>query len=129
MEEHMGRVVVKIDAPAQGELETGGNGTSPSDEQMAEEQRIRQSFVDGLSPYLESLPKRPFHRAGNVSHVELLGKGIWSQMNHYLLVLEVDIGNVDLSELAAHLPPGSEMTVVGGDYRTLNEWTRADDGS
>ena len=119
----MNRLIVRIDAPPQGELETSGNGTSPTDEQMAEEQRIRQSFLDGVSPYLESLPQRPPHRSGNVSRVELLGKEIWSEMNHYLLVLHVDIGNVNLSELPAHLPPGTEVNVVGSDYRPIDEWS------
>jgi hypothetical protein len=129
MEEHMTRLLVKIDAPPQGELETSGNGSNPTDDQMAEEQRYRQEFLGGVSPYLESLPQRPFHRAGNVSHVELLGKDIWSEMNHYLLVLQVDIGRVDLSELSDHLPPGSEVNVVGGDYQHINEWSRSDDDS
>jgi hypothetical protein len=129
MEEHMNRLVVKIDAPPQGELETSGNGTSPTDDQMAEEQRYRQGFVDGVSPYLESLPNRPPHRAGNVSRVELLGRDVWSEMNHYLVVLHVDIGNVDLSELPAHLPPGSEVNVVGGDYQPISEWSSSPDGS
>ena len=119
----MNRLIVRIDAPPQGELETSGNGTSPTDEQMAEEQRIRQSFLDGVSPYLESLPQRPPHRSGNVSRVELLGKEIWSEMNHYLLVLHVDIGDVNLSELPAHLPPGTEVNVVGSDYRPITEWS------
>ena len=121
----MTRLVVKIDAPPQGELETGGDGTSPTDEQMAEEQQIRQRFLDGLSPYLESLPQRPPHRAGNVNHVELLGRDTWSEMNHYLVVIHVDIGNVDLSELTTNLPPGSEVSVVGGDYETIDEWPSA----
>ena len=125
----MNRLIVRIDAPPQGELETSGNGTSPTDEQMAEEQRIRQSFLDGVSPYLESLPQRPPHRSGNVSRVELLGKEIWSEMNHYLLVLHVDIGDVNLSELPAHLPPGTEVNVVGSDYRPITEWsTSSSDG-
>ena len=119
----MNRLIVRIDAPPQGELETSGNGTSPTDEQMAEEQRIRQGFLDGVSPYLESLPQRPPHRSGNVSRVELLGKEIWSEMNHYLLVLHVDIGDVNLSELPAHLPPGTEVNVVGSDYRPIDEWS------
>lgn len=125
----MGRLVVKIDAPPQGELETSGDGTNPTDDQMAEEQRFRQSFLDGISPYLESLPQRPPHRSGNVRHVELLGREVWSEMNHFLLVLHVDIGNVDLSELSAHLPPGSEVSVVGGDYQSISEWPSSPDGS
>jgi hypothetical protein len=124
----MTRLLVKIDAPPQGELEISGNGTNPTDDQMAEEQRIRQSFLDAVSPYLESLPKRPPHRAGNVSHVELLGRDVWSEMNHYLLTLQVDIGNVDLSELSTHLPPGSEVSVVGGDYQSISEWSSPSDG-
>ena len=125
----MTRLLVKIDAPPQGELETSGDGTNPTDDQMAEEQRFRRSFLDGVSPYLESLPKRPPHRAGNVTHVELLGRDVWSEMNHYLLMLQVDIGNVDLSELSTHLPPGSEVNVVGGDYQSIDEWSASSDGS
>ena len=125
----MGRLVVTIDAPPQGELETTGNGTNPTDDQMAEEQRYRQSLLDGVSPYLESLTQRPFHRAGNVSHVELLGRDIWSQMNHYLLVLEVDIGDADLTELSTHLPSGSKVEMVGGAYEPISEWTRSEDAT
>jgi hypothetical protein len=129
MEEQMRILVVKIDAPPQGELETSGNGTNPTDDQMAEEQRFRQSFLDGVSAYLESIPQRGFHRSGNVSRVELLAKEIWSEMNHYLLILEVDIGDVDLSELTSHLPEGSKVEVVGGNYDSISEWTRSSKAS
>ena len=122
-------LIVKIDAPPQGELETSGNGSNPTDDQMAEEQRFRQSFLDGVSPYLESIPQRGFHRSGNVSRVELLGKEVWSEMNHYLVILEVDIGDVDLSELASYLPQGSKVEVVGGNYDSISEWTRSPNGS
>jgi len=125
----MDRVIFTIDAPPQGELETSGNGTSPTDDQMAEERGIRQSLLEGVSPYLESLPQRPFHRSGNIERVELLGREVWSQLNHYLLVLHVDIGAVNLSELPAHLPPGSEVAEVGGGYQPISEWSRSRDGS
>jgi hypothetical protein len=118
-------LAISIDLPPVGELETSGGGSSPTDAQMDEEKRARQNFLDLVSPYLESLPHRPPQRAGNVSSVELLGRGVWSQQNHYLLLATVDIGETGIArELSAKLPPGSQVSVVG-TFQSLQSWPRA----
>jgi len=85
-------IVVSILLPPTGELETSGDGSSPTDEQMSEELQARQDFIDVLSPHVEALLKRDPHRQENVSRIELLGAGIWSKLNHYLLLVSVDVG-------------------------------------
>jgi hypothetical protein len=116
-------LAISIDLPPTGELETSGNGSSPTDAQMAEEEKARQKFLDTVSPYLASVPKRPLHRQGNVSSIELLGTGVWSQLNHYLLLLDVDIGDPGIDrELLAMLPKGSKVSVVGS-YQPLQTWS------
>jgi hypothetical protein len=111
-----------IDLPPVGELETSGDGTSPTDEQMAEETKARQNFLDLVSPYFESLPKRPPRRAGNVFRVELQGREVWSQLNHYLLLITIDIGEPGIDpELSALLPKGSKVTAVGA-FGSLQKW-------
>jgi hypothetical protein len=90
---------------------------------MAEELRARQKFLDIVSPYLETLPNRPPRRSGNVSRVELLGGGVWSQL--YLLLVDVDIGEPRIDqELLAILPPGSKVSVVGA-FDALQTWPEA----
>ena len=91
-------LAISIDLPPTGELETSGNGSSPTDIQMAEEEKARQKFLDAVSPYLASVPKRPPHRQANVSSIELLGTGVWSQLNHYLLLVTVDLGDPGIDE-------------------------------
>jgi hypothetical protein len=119
-------LAISIDLPPSGELETSGDGTSPTDAQMAEETQMRQNLLGVVSPYLESLPKRPPHRAGNVSHVELLGREVWSQLNHYMLLVTVDIGEAGIAEeLSALLPEGSQVAVVG-EFGPLQEWPEPD---
>ena len=121
----MATMAISIDLPPVGELETSGNGSSPTDAQMAEEEKARQKFLDSVSPFLASVPKRPPHAFGNVSKIELLGTGVWSQFNHYLLLLEVDIGDPRIDrELTALLPKGSKMSVVGS-YESLQTWPEA----
>lgn len=117
-------LAIRIDLPPTGELETNGWNPEATQEQMDEELAARQKFIDGISPYLESLPTRPLRRAGNVSHVKLLGRSEWSELNHYLLLVEVDIwiGKAD-PDLAAALPPGAEMSVIG-DYAPIQEWSK-----
>src|ERR1700712_670553 len=51
-------LAISIDLPPVGELETSGNGSSPTDAQMAEEEKARQKFLDAVSPFLASVPKR-----------------------------------------------------------------------
>jgi hypothetical protein len=87
---------------------------SPTDAQMAEEMHARENLLDIVQPYFESLPKRPSRRAGNVSRVELLGRGVWSQLKHYLLLVTVNIGEARIDqELSAMLPRGSQVSIVG----------------
>ena len=112
-------VPIRIDVPPTG-IEVTGDGTSPSDEEMAEELAARQEFLDRVSPTLASLPSRPARRAGNVSRVELLGTDVWSKMNHYLLLVSVDIGDPDI-DLASLLAPGSDFSVIGS-YASLESW-------
>jgi len=116
----MGTVVFKIDLPAIG-IEQTGEGSSPTDEQMQEEQQARDAFLGAIGPKLAALPERPPRRAGNVSRVELLGTDIWSEMNHYLLLVGVDIGDPDLGELESAMPAGTDMTRIG-TYRSIQVW-------
>jgi hypothetical protein len=121
----MATLVISIDLPPVGELEISGNGSSSTDAQMAEEKQVRQKFLDTVSQYFESLPNRPPHRQGNVSSVELLGQTGWSQLNHYLLLVTFDIGETRIDkELAAMLPAGSKVSVVGA-FRSLQAWQKA----
>ena len=104
----MSTLVISIDLPPTGELETSGDGSSPTDAQMAEETQARENFLRLISPYLESLPKRPLRRQGNVARAELLGCDVWSQLNRYLLLATVDVGETGIDqELPALLPEGS----------------------
>lgn len=121
----MATLAISIDLPPVGELETSGDGSSPTDAQTAEESQARQKFLDSVWQYLESLPKRPPHAQGNVSRVELLGRGVWSQLNHYLLLVTVDIGETGIDkELSAMLPAGSKVAVVG-TFDSLQVWPKA----
>ena len=121
----MATLAISIDLPPVGELEISGDGSSPTDAQMAEETQVRQKFLDTVSQYFESLPKRPPHRQGNVSRVELLGRGVWSELNHYLLLVTVDIGETGIDkELSAKLPSGSKVSVVG-TFDSLQIWPKA----
>jgi hypothetical protein len=115
----MPTVVIKIDTPPTG-IEATGQGSSPTDEQMQEETAARQAFIDRVSPELAALLTRPPRRAGNVARVELLGTDVWSELNHYLLLVEVDIGEPDI-DLGSLLPPGSESSVIGS-YASLQTW-------
>lgn len=116
----MTTVVIQIEMPPKGQLEVSGGGSSPTEDQMNEETQIRQDFMDFVSPQLALLPDRPPRRAGNVSRVELLGTGVWSQMNHYLLLISVDIGDPGI-DLDALVPPGGHATVIGS-YDKLQQW-------
>lgn len=121
----MGTLIVEIDVPPVGALETSGDGTSPTQEQMDEEQAARDKTMDALRPYLESLPKRPPHRSGNVSRVQLLGNNTWSNLNHYALLVAVDIGDPGIEQgLRDVLPEGSDV-VVHADFTPLDEWSAA----
>ena len=110
----MATLAISIDLPPTGELETAGNGTSPTQAQMDEETRARQRFVDIVTSYLKSLPGTRAHRARNVTRLELLGRNVFSQLNHYLLLVTVDIGDPGIEgHLSALLPQGTQISVVG----------------
>jgi len=115
-------LAISIDLPPTGELETAGNGTSPTQAQMDEETRARRRFIDTVASYLESLPSTPSHPAGNVTRVELLGRNVFSQLNHYLLLVTVDIGNPGIEgHLSALLPQGARISVVG-EFAPVQAW-------
>jgi len=116
----MPTVVIRIEMPPKGALEVTGQGVNPTDEQMAEERQARQEFLDAITQPLASLPGRPPRRAGNVSRVELLGANVWSELNHYLLLLTVDIGDPHV-DWASILPPGAKVATIGS-YAPLHEW-------
>lgn len=121
----MSTLTISIHLPPVGELESSGDGSSPTEAQMAEEMQARQKFLDIVSPFFETLPNRPPHRSGNVSRVELLGGGVWSQLNRYLLLVDVDIGEPGIDqELLAILPAGSRVSVVGA-FDPIETWTHA----
>ena len=121
----MSTLTISVHLPPVGELETSGDGSSPTEAQMAEEMQARQKFLDIVSPLFETLPNRPPHRSGNVSRVELLGGGVWSQLNRYLLLVDVDIGEPRIDqELLAILPAGSKVSFVGA-FDALETWTHA----
>ncbi|WP_433521265.1 hypothetical protein ACQPZ2_28440 [Nocardia pseudovaccinii] len=113
-------MTITIKTPAIGQLEEGsGDGSPLSDEQMREEKAARDKVLQSLVPFLQSLPHRPPRRAGNVFGFELLGASTWSNLNHYLLLLDVDIvGGRLVDELAKVLPSGSSVSVVG-DFEPL----------
>jgi hypothetical protein len=94
----MATLAISIDVPPIGELEISGDGSSPTDAQMDEEMHARQRFLDIVSPYFALLPNRPLHRKDNVSRVELLGAKVWSQLNHYLLLVTIDIGDAGIEQ-------------------------------
>ena len=105
-------LVISIEMPPTGELETSGNGSSPTGPQMAEEMAARQEFLDLVSPLLEKLPNRPFRRSGNISRISLHGGSVWSRLNRYVLLVDVDIGMPPVDrELRAILPAGAKVTV------------------
>ena len=121
----MSILAISIDLPPVGALEISGDGSSPTPAQIAEEEKARQKFLDTISPFLASLPKRPPHRFGNVSNVDLQGAGVWSELNHYLLLLTVDLGNRGIDqELLAILPQGTKVSVIG-IFGSLQTWPEA----
>ena len=121
-EARVATLAISIDLPPSGQLETIGNGTSPTQAQMDEETRARQHFVDTVTSYLKSLPETPPHRVGNVTRVELLGRNVFSQLNHYLLLVTVDIGNPGIEgHLSALLPQGARISVVG-EFAPVQAW-------
>ena len=118
----MATLAITIDLPPTGKLETTGNGAAPTQRQMDEESQARQYFVDTVASYLKSLPSVPPHAVGNVSRVELLGRNVWSQLNHYLLLVTVDIGNPGIEgHLSALLPHGARISVVG-EFAPVQAW-------
>jgi hypothetical protein len=89
---------------------------------MDEELQVRQKFLKIVAPYLTSLPERSAQRLGDVSHVELLGHTVWSQLNHYLLLVTVDVGDPGIAQqLSALLPKGS-LVSVAGYFGGIEDW-------
>jgi hypothetical protein len=110
----MGTLAISIQVPPIGELETSGDGSSPTQAQMDEEMAARDSLLRIVSPFLDSLPRRPPHRSGNVSGFDLLGGKVWSRLNQYLLLLTVDVADSRVSdELSKLQPQGSKVSVLG----------------
>lgn len=118
----MHTLVISIDMPPTGELETTSNGSALTDAQTAEELQARQDFLDLVSPFLQALPGRPLHREGNVSRVELLGANAWSQLNHYLLILSVDIGGQEIGGQLSQLLPAGAQVSVRGEFDSMQAW-------
>lgn len=116
----MPTAVIRIDMPPQGTLELSGQGSNPTDEQMAEEMEARKAFLDAVTPALAALPDRPTKRGGNVSQVELRGANVWSKLNLYLVLLTYDVGALAI-EWETILPPGAKVTTVGS-YVPLDAW-------
>ncbi|MDQ1412107.1 MAG: hypothetical protein QOE07_695 [Acidimicrobiaceae bacterium] len=116
----MATVAIRIELPPKGALETSGDGTNPTDDQTNEELQIRQEYIDRVAPVLGALLERPARRSGNATEVQLLGTDVWSQMNHYLLLVTVDIGDPGI-DLSALVPGGGEATVIGS-YANLRQW-------
>lgn len=112
-------IVIRIDMPAKG-IEVTADGSAPTDDQMGEEGKARQEFLDFVVPKLASIPGRPSRRQGNVGRAELLGADVWSQFNHYLLLVSVDIGDPGI-DWASLVPPGGEVTIIGS-YASLQHW-------
>src|SRR5262245_11950022 len=121
----MPTIVIRIDMPPKG-IEVTGEGSAPTDDQMREEKQARQAFLDFVVPKLASLPERPVRRGGNVFRVELLGEHVWSQHNHYLLLVSFDIGHPGI-DWASLVPPGGEVTVIGS-YDPLQQWSSKEPG-
>jgi hypothetical protein len=121
----MATMVVSIEVPPVGELETSNQlQVPPTDAQMEEEINARQKFLDIVSPYFASLPNRPLNRLSNVSSVELLGVKEWSRLNHYLVLLTVDLGDPKIQqEVLAKLPQGSKVSVEG-PFDSMQTWGR-----
>jgi hypothetical protein len=92
---------------------------------MDEELEARRKFLDTVSPYFEALPNRPPRRAGNISRVELLGRKVWSKLNHYLVLATIDteIAPID-QELSELLPKGSRVSILG-TFESLHAWQKA----
>ncbi|WP_431683695.1 hypothetical protein [Kitasatospora sp. KL5] len=112
--------IFRIDAPPIG-IEITGKGSNPTEEEMEEELKARQAFLDAVSPHLAALRKRPDHRSGNVVSVDLHGADVWSRLNQYLLMVTVDIGDPRI-DFDSFLPTGSTVKLVGSDFTPLSHW-------
>lgn len=108
----MPTVAIRMDTSPKGVLKETEVGSSRRDEQMNEEQEVRQKFLDAVAPLLASLPERPLRRQWECSARRPLGTDVWSNLNHYLVLVTVDIGDPGV-DLTSVLPAGAEVSVVG----------------
>ncbi|MFI5823771.1 hypothetical protein ACIA8I_32510 [Streptomyces rishiriensis] len=115
--------VFSIVAPPTG-TEITGDGSSLTDEEMAQEKEARQAFLDAVSSHLAALPAQLPEHSGDVSKVELLGGGVWSQLNQYLLLVTGD--DDPRIEFDSFMPPGTTVTRVAGDLIPLSKWPDGD---
>ena len=119
--------VIRVDMPPKGALEEGRrSGTELTDEEMEEESRYRKEFIDYVSPRVAALLERPPRRSANAVRAELHGKDTWSQLNHYLLLVTVDISGPGF-ELDDVLPPEADAAIIGA-YAPLETWPPSEQG-
>lgn len=111
---------IRVDMPPKGKLEEGDGTGELTDEATEEESRYRQEFLDFVAPRAATLLARPLHRSSNVECIEVHGANTWSNMNHYQVLVSVDIGGLGF-EREELLPPEAEVTVIG-DYVLLEKW-------
>lgn len=117
-------LAIRIDMPPTGELETTGDGKSPTQAQMDEEFQARQKFIDTVSPLFKAAAGRLL-RTGVVSQIELLGHEEWGQLNHYLVLVRVAAGGTGIpGAISELLPPDAQVSVV--NLTTLQDWPEPD---
>jgi hypothetical protein len=119
--------VFRVDMPPKGALEEGRrSGAELTDEEMEEESRYRQEFMDFVSPKIAALLERPPRRSANAVRAEIHGMDTWSNLNHYLLMVTVDISGPGF-ELDEVLPPEADATIIGA-YAPLATWPPSEQG-
>jgi len=109
------RAAFVIHTPPVGELETSGSRPDSTDVQISEEKAGRDHFLEGLTPFLQSLLGQPPLHQGPITGFDLFGIGQWSKFNNYLLLLTADNFQVHIGEdeLVKALPAGSQVSALG----------------